>query len=191
LRIHKESLMKAWHLLFALSFLLLSGCLVTFKDPIPANEAAPIPLLGEWSRKNEWGEQLYLQISRAGSNLYKAQSYVGSPDNFDSLEEYGFTVAHHGRRWYLSAGLPKSLGANFAIAGFELTSDGELVLYNLDVDRIMQELEAGTLEGEVFDSGQGDGVLVTSPLSLVFAYLDDQANTDVFIEVARYQRVGD
>ena len=183
--------MKAWRALFALSFLLLSGCLVTFKDPIPANEAAPIPLLGEWSRKNEWGEQQYLQISRAGSNLYKAQVYVDSPDNLDSLEEYGFTVAHHGRRWYLSAGLPKSLGANFAIAGFELTLDGELVLYNLDVDRIMQELEAGTLEGEVFDSGQGDGVLVTSPLELVFAYLDDQANTDVFIEVARYQRVGD
>jgi hypothetical protein len=191
MRIHKESLMKAWRALFALSFLLLSGCLVTFKDPIPANEAAPIPLLGEWSRKNEWGEQQYLQISRAGSNLYKAQVYVDSPDNLDSLEEYGFTVAHHGRRWYLSAGLPKSLGANFAIAGFELTLDGELVLYNLDVDRIMQELEAGSLEGEVFDSGQGDGVLVTSPLELVFAYLDDQANTDVFIEVARYQRVGD
>src|SRR3990167_5991304 len=155
MRIHKESLMKAWRALFALSFLLLSGCLVTFKDPIPANEAAPIPLLGEWSRKNEWGEQQYLQISRAGSNLYKAQVYVDSPDNLDSLEEYGFTVAHHGRRWYFSAGLPQILG------------------------------------GGVFDSCQGDGVLVTSPLELVFAYLDDQANTDVFIEVARYQRVGD
>ncbi|HZX16463.1 MAG TPA: hypothetical protein VFF22_06310 [Pseudomonas sp.] len=183
--------MKAWRALLAVSFLLLGGCLVTFKDPIPANEAAPIPLLGEWSRKNEWGEQLYLQITRAGSNVYKARSYVDSLDNLDSVEEYGFTVSHHGRRWYLSAGLPKSLGANFAIAGFELTTSNELVIYNLDVDRILHELERGTLQGEVIDGAEGDGVLISSPLEQVFNYLDDQANSDVFIEVARYQRAGD
>lgn len=183
--------MNAWRALLAVSFLLLSGCLVTFKDPIPANEPAPIPLLGEWSRKNEWGEQLYLLITRSGSNVYKARAYVDSLDNLDSLEEYGFTVAHHGRRWYLSAGLPKSKGANFAIAGFELTRDNELVIYNLDVDRILQELEQGALQGEVVATGQDDGVLITSPLEKVFTYLDDQANSDVFIEVARYQRVGD
>ncbi len=183
--------MNAWRALLAVSFLLLSGCLVTFKDPIPANEAAPIPLLGEWSRKNEWGEQLYLQITRAGSNVYKARAYVDSLDNLDSVEEYGFTVAHHGRRWYLSAGLPKRMGANFAIAGFELTTGNELVIYNLDVDRILHELEQGTLQGEVIDAAEGDGVLISSPLEQVFCYLDDLANSDVFIEVARYQRVGD
>jgi len=34
-------------------------------------------------------------------------------------------------------------------------------------------------------------VLISSPLEQVFNYLDDQANSDVFIEVARYQRAGD
>ena len=183
--------MIAWRVLLAVSFLLLGGCLVTFKDPIPANEAAPIPLLGEWSRKNEWGEQLYLQITRAGSNVYKARAYVDSLDNLESVEEYGFTVAHHGRRWYLSAGLPKRMGANFAIAGFELTTNNELVIYNLDIDRILQELEQGVLDGEVIEAAEGEGVLISSPLERVFAYLDDQANSDVFIEVARYQRAGD
>ncbi|MVW75196.1 hypothetical protein [Pseudomonas xionganensis] len=183
--------MIVWRALLAVSFLLLSGCLVTFTDPIPANESAPMPLLGEWVRKNEWGEQLYLQITRAGSNVYKAKSYVDSPDNLDSLEEYGFTVAHHGRRWYLSAGLPQKFGANFAIAGFELTTDGELVLYNLDVDRILQDMQQGTLQGELVDMREAEGVLITSPLEQVFAYLDDQANSDVFIEAARYQRVAD
>lgn len=182
--------MKAWRVLVALSCLCLSGCLVTFKEPIAANEAAPIPLLGQWSRTNEWGESLYLDVSRAGSNLYKARTYEGSPDNLDSEQEYGFTVAHHGRRWYLSAGLPRSLGANFAIAGFELTAGNELVIYNLDVDRILQEIEQGLLAGEVVEMPEGDGVLVTSPLEQVFAYLDDPANADVFIEVARYQRIG-
>ncbi|MHA6494278.1 hypothetical protein ACX0MV_13655 [Pseudomonas borbori] len=182
--------MRAWRVLVALSFLLLSGCLVTFNDPIPANEPAPIPLLGEWTRKNEWGEQTYLQVSRAGSNVYKAKAYVDDPDNLESVEEFGFTVAHHGQRWYLSAGLPKRLGANFAIAGFELTVENELVLYNLDVDRVLQELEQGSLEGAVVDTPLGDAALITSPLDKVFAYLDDQANSDVFIEVARYQRVG-
>jgi hypothetical protein len=183
--------MNTWRALLAVSFLLLGGCLVTFKDPIPANEAAPIPLLGEWSRTNEWGEQLYLQITRAGSNVYKARAYVDSLDNLDSVEEYGFTVAHHGRRWYLSAGLPKSLGANFAIAGFELTTSNELVIYNLDVDRIRQELELGVLQGDVVEVAEGDGVLISSPLEQVFGYLDDQANSDVFVEIARYQRAGD
>ncbi len=182
--------MKAWRVLVALSCLLLSGCLVTFREPIAANEAAPIPLLGEWARTNEWGDQLFLQISRAGSNLYRARTYEGSLDNLDSEQEYGFTVAHHGQRWYLSVGLPKSLGANFAIAGFELTPRNELLIYTLDVDRVLQEVEQGVLEGEVVDMPEGDGVLISSPLEQVFAYLDDPANADVFIEVARYQRIG-
>lgn len=183
--------MNTWRALLAVSFLLLGGCLVTFKDPIPANEAAPIPLLGEWTRKNEWGEQLYLQVTRAGSNVYKARTYIDNLDNLESVEEYGFTVAHHGRRWYLSAGLPKRMGANFAIAGFELTTDNELILYNLDVDRILQDMEQGGLQGEVTAGLNGEGLLISTPLEQVFTYLDDQANSDVFIEVARYQRAGD
>ena len=39
--------MKARSLLLALSFLLLGGCLVTFNEPMPANEAAPKALLGK------------------------------------------------------------------------------------------------------------------------------------------------
>ncbi|MES2821192.1 MAG: hypothetical protein V4812_19625 [Pseudomonadota bacterium] len=182
--------MKAWRVMIALTCLLLSGCLVTFEDPIPANEAAPIPLLGEWTRKNEWGEQLYLEVSRAGSNLYKARTYIDSPDNLDSLEEFGFTVAHHGQRWYLSAGVPQELGGNFAIAGFELTADNELLLYNLDVERIGQEVAQGGLEGTPVETRQGGGVRVTSGLEQVWRFLDDPANADTFIEVARYRRDG-
>lgn len=184
--------MKAWRMLMiALFGLLASGCLVTFKDPIPANEAAPMPLLGEWTREDEWGEQLYLEVSRAGSNLYKARIYESSPENLDSLEEFGFTVAHHGRRWYLSAGLPKSLGANFVIAGFELTRSNELVLYNLDAEQILLDMSKGRLQGATVALPEGDGALITSPLEQVFAYLDDPANADLFVEVARYRRSAD
>lgn len=169
--------------------LLLSGCLATFKEPIPANEAAPMPLLGEWSRTDDWGEVQYLDVSRAGSNLYRAISSRGDPANLEGRQEIGFTVAHHGRRWYLSAGLPKKYGANFAIAGFELTSDNELVLYSLDVERILEEVSAGVLQGQKVEMPEDDGVLISSPLETVFAYLDDPANSDVFVEIARYQRV--
>lgn len=180
--------MNAWRVVVAaLACLLLSGCLVTFKDPIPANESAPIPLLGDWERQDEWGERQYLTISRAGANVYKARSWSDSEDNLKDVEEYGFTVAHHGRRWYISAGLPKRLGANFAIAGFELTANNELVIYNLDVERILQETQGGALQGQPVETSEGEGVLVTSPLDQVFGYLDDQANADVFVEVARYQ----
>lgn len=180
--------MKAWRVaLVALSCLLLNGCLVTFKEPIPANEAAPMPLLGEWERKDEWGELQYLSIARSGSNLYRARTWGAGEEDVGG-EEYGFTVAHHGRRWYVSAGLPKRMGANFAIAGFELTARNELVIYNLDVERILQEVAGGALQGQPVETPEGEAVLVTSPLEQVFGYLDDQANADVFVEVARYQR---
>ncbi|MBB2495678.1 hypothetical protein [Aquipseudomonas ullengensis] len=181
--------MKAWRVAVAALFcLLLNGCLVTFKDPIPANEAAPMPLLGEWERQDEWGDHQYLSVSRAGSNVYKARAWGGSEEELKDIQEYGFTVAHHGRRWYVSAGLPKRLGANFAIAGFELTTGNELVIYNLDVERILQEVDGEVLQGQPVETPEGEAVLVTSPLEKVFAYLDDQANSDVFVEVARYQR---
>lgn len=137
------------------------------------------------------GRSALSEITRAGANLYEARIYEGSADNLDSLEEFGFTVAHHGRRWYLSAGLPKSLGANFAIAGFELTRDNELVVYNLDTDRILQDMEKGLLEGQTVSMPEADGALITSPLEKVLAYLDDPANADLFVEVARYQRGAD
>jgi hypothetical protein len=183
--------MNTWRALLVVCFTLLGGCLVTFKDPIPANEAAPIPLLGEWARHNEWGEQVFLEITRAGSNLYRARIYDAEQMETGNSEEYGFTVAHHGRRWYVSVGLPKSMGANFAIAGFELTANNELVIYNLDVDRISQEIGHGPLRGELVQSSSGDRAIINSPLPEVFAFLDDPANADVFIEVARYQRAGD
>ncbi|WP_341522933.1 hypothetical protein AABC73_06625 [Pseudomonas sp. G.S.17] len=179
--------MKAWRLVIVLSFLLLSGCLVTFKDPIPAHDAAPAQSLGTWTSKNAWGEPLELEIKRAGNNQYKATSYrKGDRKNRD---EYAFTVARHGSRWYLSAGLPEKYGSNFVIAGFELTENDELVVYNLDLDHIRQWTEQKLLDGQTMETEKGDGVLITSPLETVFGYLDDPANSDVFLEVARYQRL--
>lgn len=179
--------MKAWRLCVALSFLLLSGCLVTFKDPIPAREAAPSQLLGTWTSKNAWGEPLELEISRAGDNEYKALSYrKGDRKNRDA---YAFTVSRHGSRWYLSAGLPTKDGGHFVMAGFELAESGELVVYNLDLDRFSQWVEQKALTGEKVPAGKGEGLLITSPLDEVFSYLNDPANSDVFLEVARYQRL--
>lgn len=179
--------MKAWRVVIALSFVLLSGCLVTFKDPIPANDAAPVGLLGKWTSKNAWGEALELEVTRSGADEYKAVSYrKGDRKNRD---EYAFTVSRHGSRWYLSAGLPKKYGANFVIAGFELTENHELVVYNLDVDRINQLIEQNVLAGDTLETEKGAGVLVTSPLAQVFTWLDDPANSDVFLEMARYQRL--
>ena len=179
--------MKAWRLLVAFSFLLLSGCLVTFKDSIPAREAAPTQLLGNWTSKNAWGEPLELEISRTGSNEYKAVSYrKGDRKHRDA---YAFTVSRHGSRWYLSAGLPEKYGGHFVMAGFELAQTGELVVYNLDMDRFNQWVEQKGLSGEKMPIGKDDGLLITSPLDQVFGYLNDPANSDVFLEVARYQRL--
>jgi hypothetical protein len=178
--------MKAWRLVFALSFVLLSGCLVTFKDPIPASQAAPVGLLGKWTSKDAWGEPRRLEISRTGTNLYNALSYPKGKKA--QKEEYGFTVSRHGNRWYVSAAVPKQFGANYAIAGFDLTDTNELVLYSLDIERIEQALQQKALSGQEFETGEGEGMLITSSLDKVFAYLDDPANSDLFVEVARFQR---
>ena len=181
--------MKTWRVaVIALSFLLLSGCLVTFKDPLPATEAAPKALLGQWSSKNAWGEPLKLTISRAGQHRYKAVSYpTAKPGQRD---EYLFSVSRHGSRWYLSAPLPAKLGGHYVLAGFEIDDKHELVVYNLDLEQIHQAIGQQALHGSPVETVEGAGVLVDSPMNQVFAYLDNPANADVFVEAARYQRAG-
>ncbi|WP_268799877.1 hypothetical protein [Pseudomonas huanghezhanensis] len=183
--------MKAWRVLLAVSFALLSGCLVTFKDPLPAQDAAPPRLLGTWTSKNAWGEPLELEISRAGVNQYKAVSY--RKGDRKQRDEYVFTVSRHGSRWYLSAALPEKYGAHYAMAGFELidnaASADELVVYDLDVDRFQQWVDQKVFAGQPTETEKGAGVLITTPLAKVFDYLDDPANSDVFLKTAEYQRL--
>lgn len=181
--------MKPWRLLVLGVALVLQGCLVSFKEPLPQAERAPVHLLGVWTRVDEWGDKLFLDLRRVGNNQYRALAYVNSPKNTQTREQYSFIVNHRGSRWYLSAGLPKSLGGNYVLAGFELNKHDELVIYNLDVDRLLQELEMGTLSGELVETPHGDGALISENWDKVFSYLDDPANADIFIEVARYERV--
>ena len=179
--------MKAWRgVLIALSFLLLSGCLVTFKDPLPASESAPKGLLGTWSSTNAWGEPMNLELTRLGNSRYQAVTYFKAKPH--EREAYPFTVSRHGSRWYLSAKVPARFGGHFTIAGFELTDKRELVVYNLDLEQINQAIKQKTLDGQAFQTDDGDGVQVDSNLDQVFAYLDDSANSDVFVEAVRYQR---
>lgn len=185
--------MKAWRVaVITLSFLLLSGCLVTFKDPLPAKEAAPDALLGRWSSKNAWGEPLNLQITRVGEHRYKAVSYPKAKPG--QRDEYLFTVSRHGNRWYLSAPLPDTFGGHFFLAGFDFEGERdkkhELVVYNLDLEQIHQAIGQQALHGSSVDTVEGAGVLVDSQMDQVFAYLDDPANADVFVEAVRYQRAG-
>ncbi|MFJ2693778.1 hypothetical protein [Pseudomonas sp. NPDC087336] len=179
--------MRVWRVVvIALSFLLLSGCLVTFKEPLPTSEPAPKGLLGKWSSTNAWGEPVNLELTRIGDNRYQAVSYFRAKPK--EREAYPFTVSRHGSRWYLSAKVPARFGGHFTIGGFELTDKHELVVYNLDLEQIKQALGQEALSGESFQTDDGDGVLISSHMDQVSAYLDDPANSDVFVEVVRYQR---
>ena len=179
--------MKYWRVMVIfLAFLLLGGCLVSFKEPLPANEAAPKGLLGKWTSKNAWGEAQNLELTRVGPDRYQAVSYFKARPK--EREAYPFTVSRHGNRWYLSAKVPAQYGGHFTIAGFELNDRHELVIYHLDLEQIRQALGQQRLQGEPFTTDEGDGVLVNSNMDQVFAYLDDPANSDVFVEAARYQR---
>ncbi|WP_433738927.1 hypothetical protein [Pseudomonas putida] len=179
--------MKAWRVVvIALSFLLLSGCLVTFMEPLPSSEPAPKGLLGKWTSTNAWGEPVNLELTRVGDNRYQAVSYFRAKPG--EREAYPFTVSRHGSRWYLSAKVPAQLGGHFTIAGFELTDKHELVVYNLDLEQIKQALGQKALKGESLQTDDGEGVLIDSHMDQVSAYLDDPANSDVFVEAVRYQR---
>jgi hypothetical protein len=179
--------MRVWRaVVIALSFLLLSGCLVTFKEPLPTSEPAPKGLLGKWTSTNAWGEPLNLELTRIGDNRYQAVSYFKARPK--EREAYSFTVSRHGSRWYLSAKAPARFGGHFTIAGFELTDKRELVVYNLDLEQIKQALGQKMLSGEGFQTDDGEGVLIDSNMDQVSAYLDDPANSDVFVEAVRYQR---
>jgi len=185
----KESLMKAWRVvLLTLSFLLLGGCLVTFHEPLASHQAAPKGLVGTWSSKDAWGEPLKLTISRGAGDAYKAVAKAQGK----APEHYSFTVSRHGNRWYLSAAVPKRLGGNFLIGGFDIVDGKQLVIYNLDLEQVQQAIDKKELSGRSIQvpDDNGDGVLIDSPPARVLAYLDDPANSDLFVEVARFQRSG-
>jgi hypothetical protein len=181
--------MNAMRVLVVLSFLLLGGCLATFKEPIPVGETAPKHLLGTWAGMDEWGEERFLEITRKADGGYHAEAWRERPDNRAKARGYDFTVARHGRRWYLSVAAPQRLGGNFAFGGFELTDDDELVLYSLDIEQLQDALARGELAGQTVETAEGDGVLIASELPRVYRFLDDPANSDVFSEVARFARV--
>ena len=69
-----------------------------------------------------------------------------------------------------------------------MTVGGELVIYELDLEQIRQAIGQSALAGDTVETPEGAGVQIDSPSSTVFAYLDDPANSDVFVETARYQR---
>ena len=179
--------MKAWRvMLMAVSFLMLNGCLVTFSQaPIEA-QPAPKQLLGKWVSKDAWGQARTLEISAIDKTRYQAVVYPkGEPK---ARERYIFIVARHGSRWYASANLPAKLGGGYTLNGFEVNDNGELVVYDLDLDQIKQAVGQSALSGDPVETAEGAGVQIKSPSATVFAYLDDPANSDVFVEVARYQR---
>ncbi|MBK5004054.1 hypothetical protein [Pseudomonas sp. S32] len=181
--------MKAWRVvLLTLSFLMLGGCLVTFPQPLPGNQAAPKGLLGKWQSKDAWGEPLQLVISRSGADAYKAVATAKGK----APEEYIFTVSRHGNRWYLSARVPHKLGGNFVIGGFDIVDGKQLVVYDLDLQQVQQAVDSKELSGHSTEVPQdnGEGVLVDSPPARVLAYLEDPANSDLFVEAARFQRSG-
>ena len=70
-----------------------------------------------------------------------------------------------------------------------MTDKQELVVYNLDLEQINQAIGQKILSGQPNQSEEGDGVLVDSDMNKVFGYLDDPANSDVFSEAVRYQRL--
>ncbi|KAB0497217.1 hypothetical protein F7R14_28180 [Pseudomonas lini] len=128
-----------------------------------------------------------LELTRIGDNRYQAVSYFKAKPH--EREAYPFTVSRHGNRWYLSAKVPAQFGGNFTITGFELNDKHELVVYNLDLEQIKQAMGQEALSGQGFQTDDGDGVLISNSLDQVFAYLDDPANSDVFVEAVRYQRL--
>ncbi|MEB0047706.1 MULTISPECIES: hypothetical protein [unclassified Pseudomonas] len=179
--------MKAWRVMvIALSFLLLSGCLVSFDTPAPESAPAPKGLLGKWSSTNAWGEPMNLELRHLGDNRYQAVSYF--KDQPRERDAYPFTVFRHGSRWYLSAKVPARFGGHFTLVGFEINEKHELVVYTLDLEQIKQAMGQTVLMGESVQTDEGDGVLIHSAMDQVFAYLDDPANSDVFVEAVRYQR---
>jgi hypothetical protein len=176
-----------WRVAVVLILLTLSGCLVTFTGTIPAHDIAPPALLGTWTSRNAWGEPLELEISRVGEGRYRAVSYrKGDRKNRD---EYSMTVAEHHGRWYLSTQLPDKYGGHFVMGGFELIEDDQMVVYSLDPQRFKQWVEQKALSGQKLETDKGEVLLIDSPLEQVFGYLDDPANSDVFLDAAHYQRV--
>ncbi|WP_040261992.1 MULTISPECIES: hypothetical protein [Pseudomonas] len=179
--------MNLWRPLFMLVLLAsLSGCLATFDEPIAPGQKAPAGLMGHWRARDAFGNALRLSLRPAPGGRYTAINY--QKGSAGPRDEVTFTVTRHGGRWYASAPMPKAYGGRFALVGFELSGEGELVVYSLDLQRLQQAISQGALAGDRFETEEGQGVAIRSTPAQVFAWLDDPANSDVFVETARYSR---
>jgi hypothetical protein len=177
--------MKAWRVaVIALSFLLLSGCLVTFKEPLPTNEAAPKALLGKWSSKDAWGEPLNLP-SPAPATTYKAVSYPTAKPG--QREEYLFTVSRHGNRWYLSA---RARQVRWALLPGRFRDRRKARTGGLQPRPRADHSSDGqqALHGRPWTPSKALACWWTAPGPGLPT--DDPANADVFVEAVRYRRVG-
>lgn len=180
--------MNMGRILGAVLCMLLTGCLVTFKEPLPGQDKAPGYLLDHWIGQNEWGEIQHLVLTPHGENRYQAETYTGAPDNRNHAETFDFTVKRQGKRWYMSVLLPSHLGGDYAIGGFEITDQDDLVLYAIDVQNMRADL-GHSLQGEEREIDDSEGLSISSAGQQVFEFLNDPIHADVFVEAMRFQRL--
>lgn len=181
--------MTLWRVLLLLPMLLLTGCLVSLPQPLQGIGTAPAALGGSWVSIDGWGDRRYLHVVPSGDDVYRAEVWRGSLAERTRARSHYFVSSRHGRRWYFSTPAPQRIGGNHALGGFELTADDDLVIFNLNAEALAEAVGSSRLEGELITTEEGDAVLLTSPQDAVFEFLDDPANSDLFVEVARFSRV--
>ena len=178
--------MSLWRVVcLSMTLLALGGCLATFEGPLPGQQVAPAGLVGQWRSADAWGQPVRMTITQVADHTYQAKTQLSGK----AAERHRFSVQRHGDRWYASVQAPQHEG-RWWVLGFEMRDRHDLVVYSLDPQALQQAVASGSLQGQVTTAVEEEPqVDITTPAAQVQAYLDDPANSDVFVEAVRFQRV--
>lgn len=163
---------------FVLLANLLSGCLVTFTNPLPKSQPTGQDerLFGTWDVQDQEGNHVLVRFER-GSNRETKVTFTGG-SGFRDFDFRMVTAKIEGRHYMVLTLAGSSNDKEHIIAKY-VVKDGEMALCILDVQKTRAAIARGTLKGENGESLQSGTTITASPKD-VLAFLRSPGSNDLY-----------
>ncbi len=157
---------------------LLSGCLVTFTNPLPSSQPTGRDdrLFGTWEGLDQEGNHALVRFE-GGSNRETKVTLPGA-SGFRNVDFRMVTTKIEGCD-YMVLTLAGSGNDKEHIIAKYVVKDGELMICILDVQKVRAAIAKGNLKGEVGQSLESGATITASPIEIL-AFLRSSSSNDLF-----------
>jgi hypothetical protein len=162
--------------------LFLSACIPDSRHPLPppADGEGDDRLIGRWIAADE-GERGYAEVTSAGGGRYHVRMVSFDDDGPDAgtIDESAMDVVttRIGGRWFMtvtSFSKPEEGGpeeSRYLIARYDITAQGEWLIYLMGWEPLAEDVRAGRVAGEVKPAEMWEDVLLTADSEALAAYI--------------------